>query len=118
MKISKKYELPIIEDSAEAIGSVYKNKKAGSMGKFGTFSFHGTKTITTGEGGMFACKSKKVWDNYQLIHNMGKNPKQPKYFFLEGVPLIHSLFFPILSINKKVFKLIFVCYCFWYANKH
>jgi perosamine synthetase len=39
--------------AAEAIGSVYHGQRAGSMGCFGAFSFHGTKTLTTGEGGIF-----------------------------------------------------------------
>ena len=50
--IGNKYGIPVIEDSAEAIGSKYRNCRAG-IGRFGVFSFHGTKTITTGEGGMF-----------------------------------------------------------------
>ncbi len=52
LEIARKYNLPVIEDAAEALGSEYKGKKAGSMGDFGVFSFHGTKTMTTGEGGM------------------------------------------------------------------
>lgn len=50
LAIGDRYHIPVIEDAAEAIGSVYHGRKAGSMGKFGAFSFHGTKTITTGEG--------------------------------------------------------------------
>ncbi len=52
-EIGKKYSIPIIEDAAEAIGSIYFNKRAGSIGAFGTFSFHGTKTITQQEKGVF-----------------------------------------------------------------
>ena len=50
LAIGRKYDIPIIEDAAEAIGSKWENHHAGTMGKFGTFSFHGTKTMTTGEG--------------------------------------------------------------------
>jgi perosamine synthetase len=53
LEIGEKYKITVIEDAAEAIGSDYHGKKAGSIGEFGTFSFHGTKTVTTGEGGMF-----------------------------------------------------------------
>ena len=53
LAIGEKHGIPVIEDAAEAIGSVYHGKRAGSMGRFGAFSFHGTKTLTTGEGGMF-----------------------------------------------------------------
>ena len=90
-KLIKKNKLFLIEDCAEAIGAKYKNKYVGTFGDASVFSFHGTKTITTGEGGMFVCKSKKVWDNYQLIHNMGKNPKQPKYFFLDVIGLKYKI---------------------------
>ena len=53
LAIGERHGIPVIEDAAEAIGSVWHGRRAGSMGAFGTFSFHGTKTITTGEGGMF-----------------------------------------------------------------
>ena len=53
LAIGEKYGIPVIEDAAESIGSTYRGKPTGSMGAFGAFSFHGTKTLTTGEGGMF-----------------------------------------------------------------
>jgi aminotransferase in exopolysaccharide biosynthesis len=52
MAIAKKYNLIIIEDATEALGSYYKNKHAGSFGLMGTFSYNGNKIITTGGGGM------------------------------------------------------------------
>ena len=58
LSIGEHHGIPIIEDAAEAIGSQWHGKRAGSMGNFGTFSFHGTKTITTGEGGMFVTMMK------------------------------------------------------------
>ena len=61
MSISERHKIPIIEDAAEAIGSVYKGNRAGSMGVFGTFSFHGSKTLTTGEGGMFVTNSEDLY---------------------------------------------------------
>jgi perosamine synthetase len=51
LAIGERHGIPVIEDAAEAIGSVYKGRRAGSIGKFGTFSFHGTKHH--GEGGLF-----------------------------------------------------------------
>ena len=55
-------DIHIIEDAAEAIGSIYHGNKAGSMGTFGAFSFHGSKTITTGEGGMFVTNDKDLYE--------------------------------------------------------
>ena len=52
LEISKKYNLVVIEDATEALGSYYKNKHAGSFGLMGTFSYNGNKIITTGGGGM------------------------------------------------------------------
>jgi perosamine synthetase len=91
IKIKNKYNLYLIEDAAESLGAKYNNKFVGSFGDVSIFSFHGTKTITTGEGGMFVCKSKKIWNNYNIIHNMGKNPKEAKYFFLDVVGLKYKI---------------------------
>ena len=51
LAIGTRHGIPVVEDAAEAIGSVWHGRRAGTMGAFGTFSFHGSKTITTGEGG-------------------------------------------------------------------
>ncbi|MDD1705619.1 MAG: DegT/DnrJ/EryC1/StrS family aminotransferase, partial [Methanoregulaceae archaeon] len=51
-EIAGEHDLAVIEDAAEAIGSEYHGKRAGSFGDTGTFSFHGSKTLTTAEGGM------------------------------------------------------------------
>jgi dTDP-4-amino-4,6-dideoxygalactose transaminase len=51
MKIAEKYEIPVIEDAAEALGATYRGKKLGTFGKFGILSFNGNKIITTSGGG-------------------------------------------------------------------
>lgn len=56
LKISEKYAIPIIEDSAEALGSTYNNHKCGSFGDIGIFSFNGNKIITTSGGGALIAK--------------------------------------------------------------
>ncbi|MEE2605346.1 MAG: DegT/DnrJ/EryC1/StrS family aminotransferase [Bacteroidota bacterium] len=81
LSIGKEYNIPIIEDSAEAIGSIYKGKKAGSMGLFGAFSFHGTKTITTGEGGIFVTNDKLLFEKVLTLSNHGRCSKQTKQFW-------------------------------------
>ena len=85
MKIAKKHNLYVIEDAAEAIGSIYKGKKAGSIGDFGVFSFHGTKTITTGEGGMFVTNNSSLYEKVSILNSHGRNPKNPKQFWAEKV---------------------------------
>jgi len=85
MAIAKKHNLYVIEDSAEAIGSEYKGKKAGSMGDFGVFSFHGTKTITTGEGGILVTNSAELYEKASILHDHGRDPKIKKMFWAEKV---------------------------------
>lgn len=58
--IADRYEIPIIEDSAEALGSCYKGKKCGTFGEFGIFSFNGNKIITTSSGGTLISNSKEL----------------------------------------------------------
>lgn len=58
--IAERYEIPIIEDSAEALGSAYKGQKCGTFGKFGVLSFNGNKIITTSSGGALISNSSKV----------------------------------------------------------
>jgi len=62
LAIGASHGIPVIEDAAEAIGSVYHGKRAGSMGAFGAFSFHGTKTLTTGEGGIFVTNDADLYE--------------------------------------------------------
>lgn len=81
LAIGRKHSIPIIEDAAEAIGSKYHGKCAGSMGKFGTFSFHGTKTITTGEGGMFVTNDDELYEHVLTLSNHGRSRRQTKQFW-------------------------------------
>ena len=81
LAIGERHGIPIIEDAAEAIGSVYHGKRAGSMGRFGTFSFHGTKTITTGEGGMFVTNDADLYERVLTLSNHGRARGQTKQFW-------------------------------------
>ena len=58
LKISEKYDIPIVEDAAEAIGSKYNNQPLGTFGEIGIFSFNGNKIITTSSGGALISKNK------------------------------------------------------------
>ncbi len=81
LSIGEKYGIPVIEDAAEAIGSVYYGRRAGSMGKFGSFSFHGTKTLTTGEGGMFVTNDADLFERALTLSNHGRARDQTKQFW-------------------------------------
>ena len=85
LALGRKYNIPIIEDAAEAIGSVYKGKKAGSMGTFSTFSFHGTKTLTTGEGGMLLTHDTQFYEKVLTISNHGRDRTQQKQFWADVI---------------------------------
>jgi len=83
MSIAKKHNLVVLEDAAEALGSKHQGKKAGSIGDAGVFSFHGTKTISTGEGGMLVTNRPEVLERAKILNDHGRNPKIGKTFWME-----------------------------------
>jgi len=83
--IGDKHGIPVIEDAAEAIGSIYHGKRAGSMGSFGCFSFHGSKTLTTGEGGMFVTNDADLYETVLTLSNHGRSRVQTKQFWPDMV---------------------------------
>jgi perosamine synthetase len=85
MAIGEQHGIPVIEDAAEAIGSVYHGKRAGAIGKFGAFSFHGTKTVTTGEGGMFVTNDADLYEHVLTLSNHGRARGQTKQFWPDMV---------------------------------
>jgi perosamine synthetase len=82
LAIGKRHGIPMIDDADGAVGSVYHNKRAWSMGRFGAFSFHGTKTITTGEGGMFVTNDFDLYEQVLTLSNhsraapLGRTPQR------------------------------------------
>jgi len=85
LAIGAKHGIPVIEDAAEAIGSQWHGRRAGSMGAFGTFSFHGTKTLTTGEGGMFVTQDDALYEKVLTLSNHGRACGQAKQFWPDVV---------------------------------
>lgn len=85
MEIGWEHGIPVIEDAAEAIGSRWHGARAGSVGAFGTFSFHGTKTVTTGEGGMFVTNDDDLYEKVLTLSNHGRARGQTKQFWPDEV---------------------------------
>lgn len=85
LAIGERHGIPVIEDAAEAIGSVFHGRRAGSMGRFGAFSFHGTKTITTGEGGMFVTNDPDLYEQVLTLSNHGRARGQTRQFWPDMV---------------------------------
>ena len=79
--IADKHSIALVEDAAEALGSEYHGEKAGSMATFGVFSFHGTKTMTTGEGGIFVTRDADLYEKVLTLSNHGRMRGQSKQFW-------------------------------------
>lgn len=76
MDISKRKNIFVVEDCAEAHGAKYFEKKVGSIGDIGCFSFFGNKIITTGEGGMCVTNRKDLVEKMELFRNQGMSKKR------------------------------------------
>jgi pyridoxal phosphate-dependent aminotransferase EpsN len=73
MEICNHYQVPVIEDSAESLGALYKNKKSGSMGAFGIYSFNGNKIITTSGGGMLVSNDVKAIEKARFLATQARD---------------------------------------------
>ncbi len=71
LEIAKKHNLPVIEDSAQSLGSTYKGKHAGTFSDLGCWSMYPAKVMTSGEGGFVATNNKKLRDKLLMIRNHG-----------------------------------------------
>jgi len=76
LNIAKKHKLYVIEDAGESIGATYRGKMTGSFGDFSCFSFHGSKTMVTGEGGMLLTNNHNLYKRANFLNNHGKDPKK------------------------------------------
>jgi perosamine synthetase len=74
LDVARHHGIAVIEDAAQAIGTEFHSRKAGSFGDVGVFSFHGSKTLTTGEGGMLVTDSEKVRDRVLFLRDHGRQP--------------------------------------------
>lgn len=81
--IADKYGIPIVEDSAEALGSEYKGKKCGTLGNYGCLSFNGNKIITTSGGGALVCHYKEEADRVKFYATQAR--EQRPYYYHETI---------------------------------
>ena len=86
LDIGRRHGLPVIEDAAESMGSRWKNgQRTGTMGAFSAFSFHGSKTMTTGEGGMFATNDDRLAHIVEALNAHGRVPGQTRQFWADMI---------------------------------
>jgi len=82
-KISEKYNIPVIEDAAESLCSCYKGELSGRFGVGSVYSFHRTKTLTTGEGGMLILDNDELFKRAKMFRDHGRNDGDPMYLNAE-----------------------------------
>jgi dTDP-4-amino-4,6-dideoxygalactose transaminase len=73
LEVCNEYEIPLIEDAAEALGATYKGKSPGVFGKIGIYSFNGNKIITTSGGGMLVSEDKKLVDQARFLATQARD---------------------------------------------
>jgi perosamine synthetase len=74
LEVAQRHKIAVIEDAAEAAGAEFKGKRAGSFGDTGVFSFHGSKTLTTGEGGMLVTDRDDLYNRVLVLRDHGREP--------------------------------------------
>lgn len=79
IEIANKYNLKVVEDSAESLGSFYKNKHTGTFGEIGILSYNGNKTLTTGGGGMLLTDCKEIAEHAKHLTTTAKVPHKYEY---------------------------------------
>ena len=78
--VAKRYDVAIIEDAAEAIGSEYIGRKAGNFGDTDVFSFHGSKTLTTGEGSMLVTDREDIYQRVLFLRDHGRKAGDKQFW--------------------------------------
>ncbi|MBT3465547.1 LegC family aminotransferase [archaeon] len=82
--VCKKWSIPIVEDAAESIGSIYKGQSTGSFGEIAGFSFNGNKVITSGGGGVITTNNIELGQRAKFLTTTAKDPHPYEYFHSES----------------------------------
>lgn len=79
LDIAARYDIPVLEDAAEALGSEYKGRKCGTLGQYGALSFNGNKIITTSGGGALVCPTREAADRVKFLATQARE-NRPYYY--------------------------------------
>lgn len=79
-ELTERHNIALIEDAAEAVGSRFRNQPAGSFGDASVFSFHGSKTLTTGEGGILVTNDEALFTRAATLRDHGRKPGDTMFF--------------------------------------
>lgn len=83
LEVCNKWNIPVVEDAAESIGSTYHGKQTGGFGKLGIYSFNGNKVVTAGGGGAIVTNDKELGEYGKYITTTAKKPHKYEYFHEE-----------------------------------
>jgi perosamine synthetase len=101
MNLADRYEIPVVEDAACALGAILDERPAGSWGRLGCFSFHPRKAVTTGEGGMIVGNDGELIRRLKALRNHGQDPhSQSPDFILPGLNYRMTDFQAALGITQ------------------
>ena len=83
IEVANRHGISLVEDAAEAIGSEYRGKRAGGFGETSVFSFHGSKTLTTGEGGLLVTDREDIYNRVMFLRDHGRQPGDKMFWNTE-----------------------------------
>jgi perosamine synthetase len=89
--LGQKRGIPVIEDAAESVGSEYRGRKVGGISELGVISTHGTKMLTTGEGGAILCRRSDLVEKITIIENQGRRPSKQIHFWVDELGLKYKM---------------------------
>ncbi len=84
-ELADRFNIPIVEDAAPAIGAKWQNRNCGTFGSFAAFSFQGAKLLVTGEGGMLVTDNEILYEKARKIWDQGRNPQRAFWIDEKGV---------------------------------